>query len=112
MTRLRLLITLLVVAYGLVVHAEAGFAGKWRGETGTGRAIALDLKVAGHTLTGTFTLATQTAEIKDGKISDNTATFTVALDGRTPAIKAELDGDRITLVVDGVSNPAIVTRVK
>ena len=112
MMRLRLLIAVVVVACAVVVHAQGGFAGKWRGETGNGRAIALDLKVAGQTLTGTFTLAQQTAEIKDGKVSDKTASFTVALDGRMPAIAAELAGDQLTLVVDGVSNPVRLARVK
>ena len=113
MTKTRLLIAVLLVALGaLVVHAQAGFAGKWRGETGNGRAIALDLKVARQTLTGTFTLAQQTAEIKDGKVDGKTASFSVALEGRTPTIAAELAGDQLKLVVEGVSNPVMLTRVK
>jgi len=112
MTRLRFLIAVLIVACALVVHAQAGFVGKWRGETGNGRAIALELKVAKQSLTGTFTLAQQTAEIKDGKIADKTASFTVALDGRMPTIAAELVGQQLKLVVDGVSNPVMLSRVK
>jgi hypothetical protein len=109
----RLLVAVLVVvSCARAVHAQAGFAGRWRGETGNGRAIALELQVARQTLTGTFTLAQQTVEIKEGKVDGKTASFSVALDGRTPTIAAELAGDQLKLVVEGVSNPVMLTRVK
>jgi hypothetical protein len=41
---------MIAVAYAvwvMVAQAQAGFAGKWQGETGSGGLVLLDLKVKG-----------------------------------------------------------------
>src|SRR5206468_9315206 len=96
----------------LAASAQAGFAGKWQGETGNGRAITLDLKVKGQQLTGTFTLAQQAAEITEGKVADKTFSFKAMVQGRTPLMSGEMVGDQVKLTVEGVSNPVMLKRAK
>jgi hypothetical protein len=113
---MRLLQTIVVFVFcaacALAAQAASSFAGKWQGETGTGRRVALDLTVKGSQATGTFTLVQQTVEIMDGKVDDKTLSFKVALEGRTPMIAGEMVGEQLKLVVDGVSNPVLLSRVK
>ena len=113
MTRIRSFFAAVLCA-GCVVSAltQSALAGKWQGETGNGRQIVLDAKVKGQQLSGTFTLAQQTVEINDGKVSDKAFTFKVALDGRTPTLSGELVGEQIKLTVEGVSNPVMLNRAK
>jgi len=91
---------------------SATLGGKWQGETGTGRRVVLDLAVKGSQATGTFTLVQQTVEITDAKVDGKTLSFKVSLEGRTPMITGELVGEQLKLVVDGVSNPVLLSRVK
>jgi hypothetical protein len=102
----------LCAAGALAAQSAAGFAGTWQGETGAGRQIVLDLAIHASQATGTFTLMEQTVEISDGKVDDKTLSFKVFIDGRTPTISGELVGEQLKLVVDGVSNPVLLSRVK
>jgi hypothetical protein len=103
---------ILCAACVLVAHAQAGFAGKWQGETGSGRQVVLELNVKGQQLTGTFTLAQQTAEITDGRVADKTFSFKTTVEGRSPLMSGELVGEQVKLTVEGVPNPVMLTRVK
>lgn len=112
MRRFQTIIVVLCAVCALAAQTASGFAGTWQGETATGRRIVLDVTVKGSQVTGTFTLVQQTVEITDAKVDDKTLSFTVALEGRTPMIAGELVGKQLKLVVDGVSNPVLLTRVK
>jgi len=112
MRRFLIIAIVLSAACALAAQAAPGLAGKWQGETGTGRRVALDLTIKGSQATGTFTLMQQTVDIMDGKADGKTVSFKVALEGRTPMIAGELVGEQLKLVVDGVSNPVLLTRVK
>jgi hypothetical protein len=108
-----LIVALVLCAAGaLAAQTPSGFAGKWQGETGTGRRVALDLTVKGSQATGNFTLVQQTVAITDAKVDDKTVSFKVALEGRTPMITGERVGEQLKLVVEGVSNPVLLSRVK
>jgi hypothetical protein len=96
----------------VVADAQAEFAGKWQGETGGGRQVVLELKIKGQQLTGTFTLAQQTAEITDGKVADRTFSFKTTIEGRSPLMSGELVGEQVKLTVEGVANPVMLTRAK
>ncbi len=79
----------------VVVHAQAGFTGKWQGATATGRPVVLDLKVKGKELTGTLTVGPQTAEITEGKADEKSFSFKVTIEGRTVTCSGRLiDGRR------------------
>ena len=103
---------MLCAVCALAAQAASTFAGKWQGETGTGRRVVLDLTVKGSQATGTFTLVQQTVEISEARVDDKTLSFKVALEGRTPMITGERVGEQLKLVVDGVSNPVLLARVK
>ena len=113
---MRLVQTIVVLvccaACGLAAQSKPAFAGKWQGETGAGRRVTLDLTVKGSQATGLFTLVQQTVEVMEGKVDDKTLSFKVALEGRTPMITGEMVGEQLKLVVDGVSNPVLLSRVK
>ena len=111
MRRVQTIALVLCAVCALAAQAASGFAGKWQGETGTGRRVALDLTVKGLQATGTFTLVQQTVEIMDGKVDDKMLSFKVALEGRMPTITGERVGEQLKLVVDGVSNPLLLSRV-
>jgi hypothetical protein len=96
----------------LAVHAQAGLAGKWQGETGSGRLVVLDLRVKGQQLTGSFTLGEQTADISDGQVGDKTFSFKVTIEGRSPLMSGEMAGDQVKLSVEGVPNPVMLKRAK
>ena len=110
--RRRWLVAIVCSVMWLPAQAQSGFAGKWQGETVARQRVALVLAVAGSRLTGTFTLDKQTASIAGGRILDRTCSFRVSIDGRTPAVSGELLGDRLTLSVEGVPNPVLLSRVK
>ena len=112
MRRVLTIVVVLSAVCALGAQTSSGFTGKWQGETGTGRRIALDVTVKGSRATGTFTLVQQTVDIKDGTVADKMLSFKVALEGRTPMIVGELVGEQLKLVVDGVSNPVLLSRVK
>jgi hypothetical protein len=107
-----IVVLVLCAACGLAAQSKPAFAGKWQGETGTGRRVTLDLTVKGSQATGMFTLVQQTVEVMEGKVDDKTLSFKVALEGRTPMISGEMVGEQLKLVVDGVSNPVLLSRVK
>ena len=112
MHRFFTVVVALCAVCALGAQTASAFAGKWQGETGTGRRVALDLTVKGSQATGTFTLVEQTVEITEAKVDGKTLSFKVAVEGRTPMITGELVGEQLKLVVDGVSNPVLLSRVK
>jgi hypothetical protein len=107
-----LLAAVLVCAAAIIVRAESGFAGKWEGSTVTGRPVGLDLKVAGEQLTGKITLAQQTADITDGKVTAQTCTFRATVDERTVHFTGRLVNGEIELTVEGVQDPLLLKRAK
>ena len=112
MRRCQTLIVVLCAVCALAAQTASGFTGMWQGETGNGRRVVLDVRVKGSLATGTFTLDRQTVEITDAKVDDKVLSFKVALEGRTPMIAGEMVGEQLKLVVDGVSNPVLLSRVK
>jgi len=112
MRRFQTIVVVLCAVCALAAQKASGFAGKWQGETATGRRIVLDLTVKGSQASGTFTLVQQTVEIMDVKTDGKLLSFKVALEGRTPMIAGELVGEQLKLIVDGVSNPVLLSRVK
>jgi hypothetical protein len=112
MRRFQTIVVVLCAVCALGAQTASRFAGKWQGETVTGRRIVLDLAVKGSQASGTFTLMQQTVEITDAKVDDKVLSFKVALEGRTPMITGELVGEQLKLVVEGVSNPVLLSRVK
>jgi hypothetical protein len=110
MRRFLTIVAMLGAMCALGAQTSSPFAGKW--ETGAGRRVALDLAVKGSHATGTFTLVQQSVEITEAKVDGKTLTFRVALEGRTPMITGERVGEQLKLVVDGISNPVLLSRVK
>ena len=82
-----IVVLVLCAACGLAAQSKPAFAGKWQGETGTGRRVTLDLTVKGSQATGMFTLVQQTVEVMEGKVDDKTLSFKVALEGRTLTLR-------------------------
>jgi len=112
MRRFQTIIVVLCAVGALAAQTVPRFAGTWQGETATGRHIVLNLAVKPTQVTGTFTLVEQTVEITNAKIDGKVLSFKVALEGRTPMIAGELVGEQLKLVVEGVSNPVLLSRVK
>jgi hypothetical protein len=112
MRRFLTFVAMLGAICALGAQTSSPFAGKWQGETGAGRRVALDLAVKGAQATGTFTLVQQSVEITEAKVDGKTLSFRVALEGRTPMITGERVGEQLKLVVDGISNPMLLSRVK
>jgi hypothetical protein len=102
------------VVLAVLVQAQAAFTGKWQGETRNHAPLLLDMTATETTLTGTLTLNGQPATIADGKVSKNTFTFKVTLNGRTEAFSGEYTGDQITVRIDriGPESAAVLKRVK
>jgi hypothetical protein len=113
MNRFRSIVVAVMCAICVVVHAQGGLTGKWEGKTESGRPVLLDVRIKGKQLTGTFTLAQQSADIIEGKIEGKTFAFKASAEGRrTLAFNGRLVGDEIELTVEGVSNPLTLKRVK
>src|SRR5690349_16478184 len=86
-----------IFALPLFAYAQ-GPAGKWTGEQpgrggGPGQPITLELKVSGQTVTGTYKVGDNSADISDGKVVDaSTVQFKRQQAGRG-------GGDPITVTV-------------
>ena len=98
----------LVVAVSALAYGQAGFAGKWTGETqgrGGPQAVTLELKLDGTALSGTYTQGEQATPISDAKIVDaSTITFGRSVTGRggdaiTRNYTGKLSGDELVLTV-------------
>jgi hypothetical protein len=102
----------LVLAVPLLVAAQTALTGKWRGETPDGGQIVLDVKATGATLTGTFTMNTETAAITDGRVSKNTFTFRATIDDRgDDGFSGEVGTDQVRLWPDRMGpDRAVVLR--
>jgi hypothetical protein len=112
MNRFHAIVVSIVSAACVVIHAQAGLAGKWRGATASGRPVVLDVKVNAKQLTGTFTLNQQSATITEGKVEDKTFSFKATVEGRTLTFNGRLLGDEIELIVEDVPDPLTLKRVK
>jgi len=97
-----------VVAVSALAYGQAGFAGKWTGETqgrGGPQAVTLELKLDGQALSGTYTQGEQATPISDAKIVDaSTITFGRSVTGRggdaiTRNYTGKLSGDELVLTV-------------
>src|SRR5438128_4932274 len=104
MNRFHAIVVSVVCAAVVVIHAEAGLTGKWQGATASGRPVALDVKVHGKQLTGTFTLGRQSATITEGRVDEKTFSFKATIEGRTPRFDGRFVGDEIELTVEDVPN--------
>jgi hypothetical protein len=102
----------LVLAVPLLVAAQTALTGKWRGETPDGGQIVLDVKATDATLTGTFTMNTETAAITDGRVSKNTFTFRATIDDRgDDGFSGEVGTDQVRLWPDRMGpDRAVVLR--
>jgi hypothetical protein len=112
MNRFHSIVVSVVCAVWVVIHAEAGFAGKWQGATASGRPVVLDLTVKGQQLTGTLTVGQRSSDITDGKADEKSFSFTVAMEGRTVTCNGRRVDEAIELTVQDVENPLILKRVK
>lgn len=97
-----------VMAVSALAYGQAGFAGKWTGETqgrGGPQAVTLELKLDGKALSGTYTQGEQATPISDAKIVDaSTITFGRSFTGRggnaiTLNYTGKLSGDELALTV-------------
>jgi hypothetical protein len=104
----------MVTTGAMAAQTQATLAGKWRGETRNGSAIALDLAVKDATLTGTFTRSDVSTPISDGKVSKNTFTFKANVQDQAEEFSGELAGDelRIWLERQGPTRAIVLKRVK
>jgi hypothetical protein len=112
MHRFHAIAVAVVCAACVVIHAQAGFAGKWQGATASGRPVVLDLTVKGQQLTGTLTVGQRASDIMDGKVDEKSFSFKVAMDGRTVTCNGRRVDEAIELTVADVENPLILKRVK
>lgn len=102
----------IAIAAAAAVRGQDGLTGLWRGETKSGVPVALELKVAGTTVTGTLTTEGHDYAIADGKVSDKGFTFTATVMDRPEKFSAELSGGRITMRMEArPANPAVLNRV-
>ena len=104
-----------VALFSLIATAQRGLTGQWKGTTGQGQAVALDLKVNGGRLTGTLTLSQQTVTISEGKIDKAAFTFKAPvkdMNDRIVVFSGEVKGDEIALTPEGARAAAILKRVK
>ena len=69
-------------------RATTSLTGKWQGQTPNGFSLMLDLVQKDQGLTGTFTREGESAPITSGKVSKNTFTITVTLEGAPETIRA------------------------
>jgi hypothetical protein len=112
MNRFQSIVVGVVCAAGVVIHAEGGLTGKWQGTTESGRSVLLDLKVKGKQLTGTLTLAQQSANITEGTVEKKAFSFKATVDNRTITLTGRLVAEDIELTVPDVANPLTLKRVK
>jgi hypothetical protein len=112
MNRFHTIVASVVCAGAVVMHAQAGFAGKWQGATQMGRQVGLDLEVKGQQLTGRLTLDQQSADITEGKVEEKTFSFKATIDDRTVTFSGELAGEDLVLTPQGAGRPVTLKRVK
>jgi len=111
----KLAVTLAVtVALSTIALAQSAVTGKWEGQTPNGSSLALDTAAKSATLTGTMTVGTEKSPLTDGKVSKNTLSFTVSMEGGTEAFTGEVSGDAMKIWMDSRGPNAAITlkRVK
>ncbi len=104
-------LALLLTAF---VHAQAGLAGKWAGETKSGSQVTLDLTVKGATFTGTLTNNGELMPLEDGKVTKDTFTFSATRNETKEAFTGEFKADDMMVWMDrqGRDRAAVLKRVK
>ncbi len=112
MNRLQMFFVAVACAAGMAVAGQAReVTGKWKGETESGRPILLDVKQSEKKLTGTLTLAEQTADITGGTVEGQDLSFTVTVDDRTISVKGRLVGADLELTAQDTPGPVVLKRV-
>ena len=98
----KLLFTVLIALFTVVVSNAEGIAGKWKStfESPQGSMeLTFNFKVDGEKLTGTVSSEMGDMEITNGKVSGNEISFDVEAMGSPIKHKGKLDGDVIKLKV-------------
>ena len=97
------------------VGSFADFSGTWAGYRFDEELVGIGGNAAvGRTpdVTGTMTVAQQSAEISEGKADEASFSFTVTMEARTVAVSGRLAGETVEITVEGVSEPLTLKRVK
>lgn len=105
-------VTMLVLS--AFVTAQNTLTGTWSGVTNSATAVQLDLTADGTILTGTLTRNDQSTPISDGKISKDSFTFNVKMDGRVEGFSGERTGDELKVWLDrqGRETAIVLKRAK
>ena len=95
-------------------EASISLTGRWQGQTPNGMSLILDLVQKDQTLTGTLNREGETIAISNGKVSNNTFTFTATLDTSTETIAGTVEKDEMKawLTRQGPERAAVLKRVK
>lgn len=103
----------LALSFATLVLAQGALTGRWQGETRNGSDVVLELTATDTTLRGTLTRNGESSAISDGKVSENTFTFTVTLGGQAEAVTGELSGDQMKVWLNrNPQSSALLTRFK
>ena len=87
--------------------------GRWQGTTVSGDQLVLQLQVQGQRMTGRLMVGKQSANILEGKIvGDAFALTTGPIDGHKVDGTGRHVGDAIELIIEGVKEPLMLTRMK
>jgi hypothetical protein len=92
-----------ILFFAAALAAQTIGASRWQGTTGNGRAVQLELKLAGSQLNGTFSV--------DGSvtpISDVTFAFKTTIDGQQVAVNGRSLSEGLELLPAGASNPVVL----
>jgi len=94
--------------------ASTSLTGRWQGQTPNGTSLILDLVQKDQTLTGTLNRDGVSVAISNGKVSNNTFTFTATLDASPETIEGTVEKDEMKawLTRQGPERAAVLKRVK
>jgi hypothetical protein len=95
-----MLSAVVVLTCAVVVQAQNTLTGRWEGKTPNGFSVVLDVVATDSSLTGTLTRNGEPAAIGDGKVTKNTFSFTVTLNGQTDGMTGEITGDEVKIWMD------------
>ncbi len=99
----KVLFTVLIALFAVVVSNAEGIAGKWKSSFDSGQGtmeLTFNFKVDGEKLTGTVSSEMGDMEITNGKINGNEISFDVDAMGSSITHKGKLEGDVIKLKVE------------
>jgi len=92
-----------ILFFAAALAAQTIGTTRWQGTTGSGRAVQLELKLAGSQLTGTLSV--------DGSvtpISDVTFAFKTTIDGQQVTVNGRSFSDGLELLPAGATNPVVL----